>query len=715
MKTLNILFISMLLLMNNAAYTQSKTGKLQGRIIDKLTNEELPAVNVILKNGIGEIVTRTSSGFEGCYIIDSIPEGIYQVQTSLTGYSTITMENVRIIPGTTTPLDFKLLQNSTELEEIVILYERPLIDKTKSSSVVMAEEIVSMAVRDITSVSAQAAGVTQNTRIRGSRSEETVYFIDGVKVRGAVNIPQAAIAQTEVISGGLPAKYENYESIRKNDSFQISRPEKETAPVQIPLTYRRESYSPILEIPFHAVSVAPLSTFSSDVDVASYSNIRRFLTNGILPPPDAVRIEEMINYFKYDYLQPDEGEIFSMTSELGKCPWNKDHNLLRIGIKTEDVDESHLPDNNLVFLIDVSGSMSSEDKLPLLKRSLKMLIKKLDDKDRMAIVVYAGAAGIVLKPTKGSDRDEILEAIERLSSGGSTAGGAGIKLAYKLAEENFRVNANNRVILATDGDFNVGISSDDAMIKLIEKKRESGIFLTVLGFGTGNLQDAKMEKIADHGNGNYAYIDNLMEARKVLIHEMNSTLHTVAKDTKFQIEFNPMQVKAYRLIGYENRILRDKDFNDDTKDAGDMGSGHSVTAVYEIIPVSSAEELPLPSVDPLKYQVKTFANAAAQSKEMATLKIRYKKPDEDISTLRILAISCVPSENPSEDFQFTTAIMETGMLLRNSEYKGESSYEDALALAKAGKGNDEYGYRGEFIRLIELAKDMDISKTVGVR
>ena len=374
-----------------------------------------------------------------------------------------------------------------------------------------------------------------------------------------------------------------------------------------------------------------------------------------------------------------------------------------------------MPDNNLVFLIDVSGSMSYDNKLELLKKSLKLLVNKLDDKDHMAIVVYAGAAGVVLEPTKGSDRATIIEAIDHLSAGGSTAGGAGIKLAYKLAEENFRKHANNRVILATDGDFNVGVSSNEAMIKLIEEKRETGVFLTVLGFGTGNLQDAEMEKIADHGNGNYAYIDNLMEAQKVLVQEMNSTLHTVAKDTKFQIEFNPMQVKAYRLIGYENRMLKDEDFNDDTKDAGDVGSGHSVTAVYEIIPASADEELAKPSVDPLKYQAKNETANAAKSNELATLKIRYKMPDEKESLLRSKAISSTPSENTSADFQFVSAIMQTGMLIRNSEFKGSSSYEAAIALAQAGKSTDTYGYRGEFIRLIKLARDLDASRAIGMR
>ncbi len=720
MKKLIMLLTGLTLLCLSAKelQAQSRPGSLRGIITDAATGEVIPFANVALKDSAGNIVAGGASDISGKYNINPIDPGTYSVEVNFAGYTPLKLMDLKISPDRTTIQNFKLREASEMLEEVTITYEQPLISPTKNSSSISAEPIREMSVRDVSRVSSQSAGATQdangNIKIRGARSEGTVYFINGVKIRGSVNVPQAAIQSVEIVTGGLPAQYGDAESGAINANPSLS-PNFHYTP-NIPQKENRESYSVISELPFKAVTSAPLSTFSSDVDAASYANVRRFISNGQLPPADAVRIEEMINYFDYSYPDPDEGEVFSMTTEIGVCPWQTDHQLLRIGIKTRELPPDDLPDNNLVFLIDVSGSMSSSDKLPLLKKSLRLLVEGLSDKDRVAIVVYASASGLVLSSTKGSDKRKILEAIDNLSAGGSTAGGAGIELAYKIAGENFKKNENNRVILATDGDFNVGISSEGGLVKLIESKRDEGIFLTVLGFGTGNLQDSKMEKLADHGNGNYAYIDNLMEAQKVLVNEMGATLHTVAKDTKFQIEFNPMQVKAYRLIGYENRMLEDEDFNDDTKDAGDVGSGHSVTAVYEIIPATSLETLPTPPVDPLRYQRKVGLVNEEISGELATLKIRYKAPDSDVSVLRTKVIAVADSESePSEDFRFVCAIMETGMLLRQSQYAGNSSFDEALKLAKAGKGEDENGYRGEFIRLVSLAEKLDRRRNVGMR
>lgn len=466
------------------------------------------------------------------------------------------------------------------------------------------------------------------------------------------------------------------------------------------IDWNTEEYDKINENIFKDVLNNPLSTFSVDVDRAAYSNVRRFLQNNQKPYKDAVRIEEMINYFDYNYPQPTNGDPFSINVELAKCPWNEKHELLHIGLQGENINESSIPANNLVFLIDVSGSMGDANKLPLLKQAFKILVNNLRADDKVAIVVYAGAAGEVLSSTKGSEKSTIIAALERLESGGSTAGGAGINLAYQIAKQNYIQNGNNRVILATDGDFNVGSSSDGEMERLIEEKRKEGVFLTILGFGMGNYKDAKMEKISNAGNGNYAYIDNILEAKKVFGKELWGTLYTIAKDVKFQIEFNPSKVKSYRLIGYENRILNKEDFNDDKKDAGDIGCGHTVTALYEIIPAGSDETVS--NVDPLEYQT-VKENS---SNNFMTVKLRYKKPNEDISNLILNRYkrSDIFSEKPSENFNLSAAVAEFGMLLRDSEFKAEASYTQAMDLAKNSKGNDEYGYRNEFINLIETAE-----------
>lgn len=468
-----------------------------------------------------------------------------------------------------------------------------------------------------------------------------------------------------------------------------------------------EDYKYIKDNGYKLVSNEPLSTFSADVDRASYSNVRRFINGGSLPPADAVRIEEMINYFKYNYAQPKGDDPFSITMEQSYCPWNPKHRLVHIGLQGKRIETEKLPPSNLVFLIDVSGSMQSPDKLPLVKASLRLLVNELRPNDRVALVVYAGAAGEVLPSTPGNKKAEILRAIDKLEAGGSTAGGQGITLAYNVARKNFMEKGNNRVILCSDGDFNVGVSSDGELTRLVEEKRKDGVFLTVLGYGTGNYKDSKMETLADKGNGNYAYIDNLQEANKTLVTEMGGTLLTIAKDVKIQVEFNPAKVKAFRLVGYENRILNHEDFNNDKKDAGEIGAGHTVTALYEIIPAGSDEVVG--GIDPLKYQQATAVSpSAAATDEMLTIKFRYKKPagdDTSILITRTLADDKGAGTGiTSDDFRFSAAVASFGMLLRNSEFKGDASYDKVIELARGAKGKDDEGYRAEFIRLVEAAK-----------
>ncbi len=467
-----------------------------------------------------------------------------------------------------------------------------------------------------------------------------------------------------------------------------------------------ESYAPIVENTFLSPLKEPLSTISVDVDTASYANVRRFLEQGQLPPPDAVRIEEMLNYFSYDYAPPADGKPFGVHIETAACPWNTKHRLARIAIKGREVPRDKRPPSNLVFLIDVSGSMDQPNKLPLVKASLAMLIESLTENDRIAIVTYAGSVQRVLDSTSGDKQATIMAAINRLTPGGSTNGEGGIQMAYETAAKNFRKGGTNRIILCTDGDFNVGVSGDEELVRLIEQKRKSGVFLSIFGFGMGNLKDAKLEKLADHGNGQYGYIDSRQEARKVFVEGLSGTLVTIAKDVKLQIEFNPAQVGAYRLIGYENRALAAEDFNNDAKDAGDIGAGHSVTALYEIVPVGELKV----SVDSLKYQgapPKAAADKAAND-ELFTLKLRYKQPDGERSDK--IEFACKDrsdaSAHPSRDFDWAAGVAAFGLLLRESKYKGTATFDLALELAQGGKGADKQGYRGECIELMRRAKGL---------
>lgn len=470
-----------------------------------------------------------------------------------------------------------------------------------------------------------------------------------------------------------------------------------------------EAYGSFKENRFISPLTEALSTFSVDVDAASYTNFRRFINQGQKPPKDAIRIEEFINYFSYSYDQPTDKDPVKITTEIGECPWAKEHRLVRIGIKAKEIANDNLPASNFVFLIDVSGSMYGPTRLELVKSSLNLLINNLRDKDRVAIVVYSGNAGEVLPSTAGSDKQKIREALDKLTAGGSTAGGAGIKLAYKIAKQNLIKGGNNRIILCTDGDFNVGVSNNEGLESLIEEERRSGVFLSILGYGMGNYKDEKMQILAQKGNGNAAYIDNLQEANRVLVNEFGGTLFTVAKDVKLQIEFNPAKVQAYRLVGYESRLLDKEDFNDDTKDAGEMGAGHTVTALYEIVPIGVKSTV-YSKVDDLKYQFareNTKGIAFTNSPELLTVKLRYKQPDSDKSVKIEIPLLDTKKNNVSSDLKFASAVAMFAQLLKNSDFKGDATYDKVIDLARSSLGNDKNGYRHEFIRLAETVKNMN--------
>lgn len=531
------------------------------------------------------------------------------------------------------------------------------------------------------------------------------------RTRAIAYLSLLAIIGQFTISCGQASKSKQSSGDRALLKYGMNSPDSAHAPNSLPANSQNtalqeekstETYDRIEETGFKLAANHPFSTFSIDVDTASYSNLRRFINNGQVPPKDAVRIEELINYFNYEYPQPTGNEPFAIATEVSRSPWNSQHQLVHIGIQGKKMATEDLPPNNLVFLIDVSGSMNAENKLPLLKSAFKLLVGEMRPEDKVSIVVYAGAAGTVLPPTSGDRKDVILAAIDRLAAGGSTAGGEGIKLAYQLAKDNFNQAGNNRVILATDGDFNVGISSDTELVKLIEEKRDEDIFLTILGAGMGNLQDSKMEKLADKGNGNYAYIDNELEAKKVLVKEMGATLLTIAKDVKIQVDFNPAKVKGYRLIGYENRRLNDEDFNDDRKDAGELGAGHTVTVLYEIIPMGAETNVDLPDIDASKYQQSGVVN----SNELMQVKLRYKQPTGDTSQLIAYPVEDTEKnfDRTSENFKFSAAVASFGMILRDSPYKGQVDFKQVLELAKEAQGVDLEGYRAEFIRLVQASE-----------
>ena len=521
-------------------------------------------------------------------------------------------------------------------------------------------------------------------------------------------MPASPMAKTRQSAGAVIVTGSNIPTgPGPNDIGAIRRPSGE---------FSTAAYDHIEENPFLDAKSNPLSTFSIDVDTASYSNVRRFINEGALPPKDAVRIEELINYFTYNYSQPNDDKPFSVQADVAGCPWEASHRLVRIGLKGKEIAADKRGASNLVFLLDVSGSMMPPERLPLVKQAMRLLVEKLTESDRVALVVYAGSSGLALPSTTGDRKEQILDALENLKAGGSTNGAAGIQLAYSVAQKNFIKGGVNRVILATDGDFNVGVTSQGDLIRLIQEKARDGVFLSVLGVGTDNLKDSTMQKLADKGNGNYAYLDSLDEARKVLVQQMNGTLVTIAKDVKIQVEFNPATVQSYRLIGYEKRMLRKEDFNNDKVDAGEIGAGHTVTALYEVVPVGAAVDPAgsVPPVDRLKYQPNGTAARdggsynAGSNAEMMTVKLRYKKPDGDKSELleRTVTDSDAGFAKASPDFKFAVAVAEFGMLLRDSEHKGTGSLGTVLELAQEGKGADPNGYRAGFIELVRKAQSL---------
>lgn len=535
--------------------------------------------------------------------------------------------------------------------------------------------------------------IVVSTKGESNSKKEPLYIVDGKPINKINNHIVESIPETDIESKKVydqkDAK-DKFGKIAKHGCIVITTQKGN-------FRCNNESYAVISENSFERTLVNPLSTFSIDVDKASYSNVRRLINNGNFIEPDAVKIEEMINYFDYDYPQPEDQHPFSISSEVVTTPWHQDTNLVRIGLQGKIYENEELPASNLTFLIDVSGSMGYPNKLPLLKSAFKLLVNQLREKDKVSIVVYAGSAGLVLEPTRGNKKDKILAALNNLDAGGSTAGGEGINLAYKIAQENFIKNGNNRVILATDGDFNVGASTDREMQTLIEEKRKSGVFLSVLGFGYGNYKDSKLETLADKGNGNHAYIDNMQEAQKVFEKEFGGTLFTIAKDVKIQIEFNPNKVQAYRLIGYENRLLADEDFVDDTKDAGELGSGHTVTALYEVIPVG-VESSYLSQIPELKYVEKL--KTSDYNDELFTVKFRYKKPQESKS-IELVHIQDTEVSKLSEDMYFASAVALFGMKLRQSKYDNNANLAKIIELGEKGRGDDKQGYRAEFLRLVK--------------
>ncbi len=642
---------------------QTPLGSASGTVVDP-AGSPIPGAALELRQG-DKVVQRTVSDGQGAWKFEKLPAGDYLIRVTLAGFAT-TVLSVSI---NGTDAFIRIPMKVGQLSETVTI--------TASSDM--------LASRNLEQVAAQGQGRGTAAGVAGG--------VPGGVVGGVV--------------GGLPAAPPPPAVPSEIQAF--NRDGRLPEPIMRPPYGETASYAAIQENRFRTVDEHPLSTFSIDVDTASYANVRRFLNEGRLPPPNAVRIEELVNYFKYDYPAPRHGAPVSVTTEIAETPWNPQTRLALIGLRSTPIRQDRTPPRNLTFLLDVSGSMSPSNRLPLVRTAMKMLADTLREEDRVAIVVYAGASGLALKPTTGDRKAEIHAAIDRLQSGGSTNGAAGIQLAYDLASDNFIKGGINRVILATDGDFNVGITSRSDLTMLIEEKRKRGIFLSVLGVGDNNLQDATMEMLADKGNGNYSYLDSIQEARRVLIAEAGSTLVTVAKDVKLQIEFNPHFVSAYRLIGYENRLLRKEDFNNDQKDAGEMGAGHTVTALYEIVPAGGS----VPGgVDPLKYQKEPapVTPRTVNSTETMNIKVRYKAPDGDISRSLEFPVKNAPGRM-TPNLGFASAVAEFGLLLRRSEYKGTATWAHVAQLAKEHRGVDPDGYRAEFIRLIDVAAALDGRKT----
>ncbi len=665
----------------------------------------LPGANVVIK-GTNH---GTQTDFDGKYQIMAAPGD--KLVFNYIGFKTQEIE-----VKTAVVINVAMEEDANALEEVVVVgygaqkvqYTTASVVRTPSAAQLKRQkkkayhnEIARQLQGRVAGVAITSANGNQNNNkivIRGAASirkgKEPLFIVDGTPIRKANNAVIAKLSKDKidkvVTYKGAKAR-QLFGTNAKNGCIVITT---KSGNYQVE---NDEEYARLAENQFQKVNLNPLSTFAIDVDRASYGNIRRMLNNGESIPIDAVKIEEMINYFHYNYPQPKDIHPFSITTDLITTPWNRDTRLVRIGLQGKTYESSELPASNLTFLIDVSGSMDSVNKLPLLKSAFKLLVNQLREKDTVSIVVYAGAAGVVLEPTSGANKTRIIEALNALQAGGSTAGGAGIELAYSLAQKNFKEGGNNRVILATDGDFNVGMSSNRDMEQLIEEKRKSGVFLSVLGFGMGNYKDSKLEILADKGNGNHAYIDGMQEAQKVFGKEFGGTLFTIAKDVKIQVEFNPARVQAYRLIGYENRMLEDEDFVDDTKDAGELGSGHTVTALYEVIP-TGVESSYIREVADLKYT--QTEQSFPDSNELLTVKFRYKKPDES-NSIEMQKVLEDELETVNPDFSFAAAVALFGMQLRKSQFDGEASLDDVISLAEAGRGIDQEGYRAEFIRLVK--------------
>lgn len=689
-----LLKLSFILFTSLFLNTQEKT--IYGVVTSATDGLPLPGVSIIVKG--------TSNGVQTNF------DGYYQIKAK-TGeklvYSFVGMKRREITVGSKEEINIALNEDLAELETVVVSGYAGASGNSHYNKHSWAKPTLA------SKLSGKAAGLSQNSNqsktitIRGSNSlsvsNEPLYILNRKPIsEGEFRAVKAdKIKHIEILNKLQGKAIYGYKGSKGVVVLRTKGP-RNNVNFNIVNDFLNESYVQIEENPFKRSNLAPLSTFSIDVDKAAYSNIRRMINNGQRVPKNAVKIEEMVNYFSYGYSQPQDKHPFAIYTEVVQTPWNNDTQLVRIGLQGKTYDNDKLPASNLTFLIDVSGSMDATNKLHLLKKSFKLLVNQLREKDMVSIVVYAGAAGVVLTPTSGDQKEVILDALDRLQAGGSTAGGQGIKLAYQLAEQNFMKDGNNRVIMATDGDFNVGASSDSDMQMLIEKKRESGVFLSVLGFGYGNYKDSKLETLADKGNGNHSYIDNMQEAQKVFGKEFGGTLYTIAKDVKIQVEFNPKQVQAYRLIGYENRLLADEDFIDDTKDAGELGSGHTVTALYEVISVGIQSNY-LKNSSNLKYNKNE--GASGYSDELFTVKFRYKKPDGDKS-IEMVHVQDTKISTASDDMNFASAVALMGMNLSQSQYDNGASIKEIIRLAKLGRGTDDDGYRAEFIRLVESYRSL---------
>lgn len=668
-RAVRALFLSVCALLIAAATPRHEVARIDGYVKD-LAGAPVANAQIFI---VGTAFSSLTDS-RGHYLIGGLTAGTVDLRAAFVGYRPVLVRGVVLRAGQTTRQDFALEASVVSVEDVVVTAGPPPVvprDQVGSHAVVQGQGQLS---------------------IRGGRPDQKVDR----STNGFQEAPvTTGASSTEFgnMTGGIISLQGGTANVPAPCCWRYAQPQ--------PQNFNTEEYAHLRENGFRPVTSAPLSTFSIDVDKASYANVRRFLNEGSLPPADAVRIEEMINYFSYDLPEPRGEHPFSVSTEVAAAPWAPAHRLVRIGIQGKRFRGERMPPSNLVFLIDVSGSMDEENKLPLVKRSLRLLVDQLHDEDKVSIVVYAGNAGLVLPCTPGTEKTRILNAIDRLDAGGSTAGGAGIQLAYNIARQNFVTEGNNRVILATDGDFNVGASSEGELDRLIEHERRDGISLTVLGFGTGNYADQRMESLADKGNGNYFYIDNITEGRKVFVEELQGTLFTIAKDVKIQVEFNPAEVAAYRLVGYEDRGLRDEDFNNDSVDAGELGAGHSVTALYEIVPAGQETNGQVPGVDPLRYQTPPRSSDAPRG-ELLTVKLRYQAPEGGPSRLITTPVRDLErtDRGVSDDLGFAEAVAEFGMLLRNSDYKGTSSAEQVLQLARAHRGPDEDGYRAQFTQLV---------------